>query len=77
VDELYETMFDTTVPSPCVGVCTMDPDTGFCLGCFRTLDEIAGWGMMGRERKEAILEELDGRATAAGEPPSPPGTPEA
>ncbi len=31
------------VPSPCVSVCAVDPAGGYCLGCFRTLDEIAAW----------------------------------
>lgn len=31
------------VPSPCVSVCRMDPHSGLCEGCFRTLDEIRMW----------------------------------
>ncbi|AZG12807.1 DUF1289 domain-containing protein [Cupriavidus pauculus] len=31
------------VPSPCRSVCKMDRDSGFCEGCLRTIDEIAGW----------------------------------
>ena len=31
------------VGSPCVSVCVMDPGLGYCIGCFRTLDEIADW----------------------------------
>ena len=31
------------VPSPCISVCRMDEDSGLCLGCFRTLDEIVVW----------------------------------
>jgi predicted Fe-S protein YdhL (DUF1289 family) len=31
------------VPSPCVSVCAVDPAGGYCLGCYRTLDEIAAW----------------------------------
>ena len=34
------------VPSPCISICRMDPDSGLCMGCFRTLDEIASWGRM-------------------------------
>ena len=34
---------DVMVRTPCVGVCRMDPELGLCLGCFRTLDEIAVW----------------------------------
>jgi predicted Fe-S protein YdhL (DUF1289 family) len=31
------------VKSPCVKVCVVDGQTGFCLGCGRTLNEIARW----------------------------------
>lgn len=29
--------------SPCIGVCAMDESTGFCQGCFRTIEEIQQW----------------------------------
>ena len=35
---------DATATSPCVGVCELDPASGFCRGCLRTLPEIARWG---------------------------------
>lgn len=31
------------VPSPCVGVCALDAARAACIGCGRTLDEIAAW----------------------------------
>lgn len=31
------------VPSPCRNICRMDASSGFCEGCLRTIDEIAGW----------------------------------
>lgn len=31
------------MPSPCVSVCRMDSDTGWCEGCFRTIPEITAW----------------------------------
>ena len=34
------------VASPCVSLCRMDADSGWCLGCLRTLDEIALWGSL-------------------------------
>jgi len=34
------------VPSPCVSICRMNPQTELCEGCLRTLDEIAAWGRM-------------------------------
>ncbi|RUM27596.1 DUF1289 domain-containing protein [Rhizobium vallis] len=29
--------------TPCIHVCSMDPASGFCVGCGRTLQEIGGW----------------------------------
>ena len=31
------------IATPCVMVCAVDGESGLCLGCFRTLKEIAGW----------------------------------
>ncbi len=28
---------------PCIGVCSIDLDSGYCLGCSRTLKEIFKW----------------------------------
>jgi len=39
------------VPSPCVNVCEIDPGTGLCRGCRRTLQEIAEWLEMTPEQK--------------------------
>ena len=44
--------------SPCIKVCQMDPARGLCLGCQRTLDEIARWGGMSDAERETILAEL-------------------
>ncbi|PKM06065.1 MAG: DUF1289 domain-containing protein [Gammaproteobacteria bacterium HGW-Gammaproteobacteria-4] len=32
----------SAVLSPCIGICELDA-TGYCVGCHRTGDEIAGW----------------------------------
>lgn len=64
------------VPSPCVSVCRMEPDTGLCTGCLRTLDEIAGWGASSDADKRsvwvAIAARRAARASPGGEPASPP-----
>jgi uncharacterized protein len=44
------------VVSPCVKVCALDPQSGLCRGCFRTLQEIADWLEMTSEEKRATLE---------------------
>jgi predicted Fe-S protein YdhL (DUF1289 family) len=50
-----------TVPSPCTNVCAIDPKTGFCAGCLRTIDEIAGWGGGDDRWKQAVLDALPER----------------
>ena len=47
--------------SPCVNVCQMDPVRGVCLGCCRTLDEIARWGGMDDAQQARLLAELPER----------------
>ena len=31
------------IESPCNDVCTTDPESGLCIGCGRTVDEISNW----------------------------------
>jgi len=47
--------------SPCVKVCIMDPQRDACIGCGRTLDEIARWGTMSHEERDAIMAALPAR----------------
>lgn len=47
--------------SPCILVCSIDDKTGYCFGCGRTRDEIAGWiGMTNAERR-TIMASLPAR----------------
>ncbi len=47
--------------SPCVQVCVVDGASGLCLGCFRTLQEIAGWRALGDEGRARVMAELPSR----------------
>ena len=49
------------VVTPCIKVCVVDGPTGLCLGCFRTLGEIAGWGALDEARRAEIMAELPER----------------
>ena len=51
--------------SPCIKVCQMDPQRGLCLGCARTLDEIARWGTLSDAERERIMAELPRRLDVA------------
>lgn len=46
--------------SPCIGVCTPD-DEDYCMGCFRTMDEIEDWSDMTPEEQWAVVRELPSR----------------
>lgn len=50
-----------SVESPCTGICRLDPRREFCLGCKRSLDEIADWAMLSNPEKRAVLEALKER----------------
>jgi predicted Fe-S protein YdhL (DUF1289 family) len=49
------------IRTPCVQVCAIDGESGLCLGCFRTLKEIAGWARLGAEERDAIMLALPAR----------------
>ena len=46
------------VPSPCISVCRMNEQTGWCEGCRRSLDEIARWATTDDADRRAILEHI-------------------
>jgi predicted Fe-S protein YdhL (DUF1289 family) len=43
--------------SPCTNVCAID-DEDTCVGCGRTLTEIASWASMTDDEREAVLGRL-------------------
>ncbi len=47
-------MNEPTVASPCTSVCRMNARSGWCEGCFRTLDEIAAWSGLDDEDKRRV-----------------------
>ena len=48
--------------SPCISVCALDA-RGYCSGCLRTRDEIAGWMRMSASDQWALVRRLDERRT--------------
>jgi predicted Fe-S protein YdhL (DUF1289 family) len=47
--------------TPCVNICLLDADTGLCVGCGRTIDEIARWAAMSEGERHAIMAALPAR----------------
>lgn len=52
--------------TPCIAVCIMDPGTSLCLGCGRTLPEIARWHRMDTAERQVVMSQLAGRMADAG-----------
>jgi uncharacterized protein len=57
-------MTEAAVPSPCIDICRLDAQ-GLCVGCRRTLGEIAEWSGASEARRREILRGLELRAAAA------------
>ena len=49
------------VASPCVKTCVIDEESGLCLGCYRTLEEIGGWGALSAQARARVMAELADR----------------
>lgn len=47
--------------SPCILVCSIDMESGFCHGCGRTTHEIGAWSMYSDEQRRQLMEELPAR----------------
>ena len=56
------------VASPCVQVCELDADTGWCRGCQRSIEEIAAWGALDDAQKREVWQCLPARREAMGAP---------
>jgi predicted Fe-S protein YdhL (DUF1289 family) len=57
-----------SIETPCIAVCMIDPRTGLCFGCGRTLPEIARWHRIDNAERLAIMELLPARMEQAGLP---------
>lgn len=53
----------SSVPSPCIKVCTLDP-RGVCGGCGRTLSEIAEWSRLSAEQQREVCRRAQERRQA-------------
>jgi predicted Fe-S protein YdhL (DUF1289 family) len=49
------------VPSPCHSVCRMNAANALCEGCWRSIEEIAGWSRMADADKLAVWQRIEAR----------------
>lgn len=54
-------MTHTAITSPCIKVCAVDAQTGWCLGCGRTMAEIGEWVKLGEAGRHDVIRLLPAR----------------
>ena len=55
---------ETSMSSPCSRICVVHPASRMCIGCGRSLDEIAGWIALSETERRQIMAQLPARLTA-------------
>lgn len=54
----------TEMPSPCVNICSLDQSGKYCLGCGRSLNELAAWQNASEAERSDIMTQLPERLRA-------------
>ena len=61
---MAETDRPSSIETPCNKVCVIDPASGLCIGCGRTLAEIGSWISMTADERRRVMDELPARRAA-------------
>ena len=56
---------EPVVESPCINVCSMNNATGYCQGCYRTIEEIQSWWDYTFNQKSDVIKKTWARQEAA------------
>lgn len=54
-----------SISTPCVKICIIDPPSGLCQGCGRTVAEIASWSRLSEDDRLSVMATLPGRLAAS------------
>lgn len=49
------------IKTPCIKVCAIEAKTGWCLGCGRSLPEIAQWSAIEESQRDSVMDDLPRR----------------
>ena len=49
------------VDSPCNGECIIDPESGYCQGCARTMTEIRKWLSFSQQQRDEVYRLIEPR----------------
>ena len=52
------------IKSPCIAVCKIDYESGYCLGCNRTIEEITNWSSLSDSEKKKIFQRIENMNTS-------------
>jgi len=67
LDTLFESLENRRgwqhLESPCIKLCVIDPASGHCEGCLRTLAEIVRWASLSDDARRRIMQDLPMRRT--------------
>jgi uncharacterized protein len=58
---MHVSMSKSSLPSPCVQLCIIEPLSGLCEGCGRSLTEIGRWPGMSQAEQRKVLKDLGAR----------------
>jgi uncharacterized protein len=65
---------ETSISSPCNRVCVVHPVARICIGCGRSLDEIARWIALTEAERTVVMAQLPARlAVVSGTQAAPAG----
>jgi predicted Fe-S protein YdhL (DUF1289 family) len=57
-------LIPSEMQTPCEKICIVDPLSGLCQGCGRSLDEIASWTVYTDDERGRVMAELPRRLAA-------------
>ncbi len=55
---------EAAIESPCIRECRVEPVTGYCAGCFRTLREISYWASYTSAERRRVMALIETRRIA-------------
>ena len=56
------------IQTPCKQVCLLDLQGEYCMGCYRTRQEVGDWMRMSDDERSAVMGQLDARKALLNSP---------
>lgn len=49
------------IETPCKKICMLDAQGRYCMGCYRTREEVGNWLTMSEDERAAVIDQLAAR----------------